>query len=142
MFEGGVDLAGAAAGCDMRFEFGVGCRADGETSAVVEEEVEREDVVDGFAAHESVDAAGVVANHAADGAAAVSGGIGGEGEVEFFCGVADAVEDDAGLDMDGFCDGIDGGHAVHVFGEVEDYGEVAALSGERGAGSAGENEGR
>ena len=41
--------------------------------------------------------AGVVADHAADGAAAVRGRVGGKGEIEFLCSVADAVEDDAGL---------------------------------------------
>jgi hypothetical protein len=80
--------------------FGFGGGAYGEAGAVVEEEVEGEDVVDGLAAHEGVDAAGVVADHAADGAAGVGGGIGGEGEGEFFCGVADAIEDDAGLDVE------------------------------------------
>ncbi len=85
----------------MGGEFGFGGGANGEAGDVVEEEVEGVDVVDGFAAHEGVDAAGVVADHAADGAAAVGGGIGGEGEGEFFCGVADAIEDDAGLDVDG-----------------------------------------
>ncbi len=130
VFEGGVDFADAAACCDVGVELGFGGGADGETGAVVEEEVEREDVVDGFAAHEGVNAAGVVADHAADGAAAVGGGIGREGEVEFFCGVADAVEDDAGLDVDGASDGVDGVHAVHVLREIEDDGGVAALTGE------------
>ena len=120
----------------MAVQFGVGGGADGEAGAVVEEEIERDDVVDGLAAHESVDAAGVVADHAADGAAAVGGGIGGEGEVEFLCGFADAVEHDAGLDVDGLCLGIDGTHAVHVLGEVEDDGGVAALTGEAGSRSA------
>ena len=87
---------------DVGGEFGFGGGAYGEAGAVVEEEIEGEDVVDGFAAHEGVDAAGVVADHAADGAAGVGGGVGGEGEGEFFCGVADAVENDAGLDVDGF----------------------------------------
>ncbi len=141
MFEGGVDLAGAAAGGDVSGEFGFGGGADGETGAVVEEEIEGEDVVDGLAAHEGVDAAGVVADHAADGAAAVGGGVGGESEGEFFRGVADAVEDDAGLDVNGAGLGIDGAHAVHVLREVEDDGEVAALAGEGGAGSAGEDGG-
>ena len=120
-------------------EFGFGGGADGEASAVVEEDIEREDVVDGLAAHEGVDAAGVVADHAADGAAAVGGGIGGEGEVEFFGGVANAVENDAGLNVDGASDGIDWAHSVHVFREVEDDGGVAALAGERGAGAARED---
>jgi hypothetical protein len=79
VFEGGVDFAGAAAGGDVGSELGFGGGAYGEAGAVVEEEVEGVDVVDGFAAHEGVDAAGVVADHAADGAAAVGGGVGGKG---------------------------------------------------------------
>jgi hypothetical protein len=45
------------------------------------------------------------------------------------------------LDVDGVGFGVDGAHAVHVFGEVEDDGGVAALAGEGGAGSAGEEGG-
>ncbi len=137
----GVDLAGAASGGDVGGEFGFGGGADGHAGAVVEEDVEGVDVVDGFAAHEGVDAAGVVADHAADGAAAVGGGVGCVGEGEFFGGFADAVEDDAGLDVDGAGDGIDGAHLVHVLREVEDDGGVAALAGERGACSAREDGG-
>ena len=140
-FEVGVDFAGAASGGDVGSEFGFGGGADGQAGAVVEEDVEGEDVVDGFSAHEGVDAAGVVADHAADGASAVGGGVGGEGEGEFFCGFADAVEDDAGLDVDGAGDGSTCAHLVHVLREVEDDGEVAALAGERGAGSAREDGG-
>ncbi len=138
-FEGGVDFSGAASGFDVSFEFGFSVGADGEAGAVVEEEIESEDVVDGFSTHEGVDSAGVVADHASDGAAGVSGGIGGEGEVEFFCCVAHAVEDDAGLDVDGLLGGVDFAHFVHVFREVEDDGEVGALSGEGGSGSASED---
>ena len=139
MFEGGVDLADATACSDVRVEFGFGGGAYGEAGAVVEEEVERFDVVDGLAAHECVDPAGVVADHAADGAAAVGCGVWGKGECELLCGVADTVEHDAGLDVDGPCFGVDGSHAVHVFGEVEDDGDVAALASERGAGSTRED---
>ncbi len=49
------------------------------------------DVVIRLAAHDGVDAAGVVADHAADGAAVVAGGIGGEGQVIFFGGVAEVI---------------------------------------------------
>ena len=132
-------LADAASGGDVLLKFGLGGGADGHAGAVVEEEVERLDVVDGLAAHQGVDAAGVVADHAAEGAAAVGGGIGGEGELELLCGFADAVEHDAGLDVDGAGDGIDCAHLVHVLREVEDDGDVAALAGERGAASARED---
>ena len=97
------------------------------------------DIVDGFAAHEGVDAAGVVADHAAEGAAAVGGWVGGEGEVVLFGGVAELIEDDAGLDAGEAGRGVEGDDPVHVFGEVEDDGYVAALAGEGGATAAGED---
>ncbi len=128
--ERGVDASDASAGLDVLGDLAVRGWADGEAGAVVEEDVEGVDVVDGLAAHEGVDAAGVVADHAADGAAAVGGGVGCVGEGEFFGGFADAVEDDAGLDVHGAGDGVDGAHLVHVLREVEDDGEVAALAGE------------
>ena len=138
-FECRVDLADATASCDVCGELGFGGGAYGEERAVVEEEVEGGDVVDGLAAHEAVDAAGVVADHAADGAAAVGGGVGGKGEVEFFGGVANAIEHDAGLDFDCAILHVDLAHAVHVFGEVEDDGGVAALACEGGAASTGKD---
>jgi hypothetical protein len=69
----------------------------------------------------------------------VRSGIGSEGELEFLCRFADAVEDDAGLDVDGASDGINGTHFVHVLREVEDDGGVGALTCERGTGSASED---
>ena len=69
----------------------------------------------------------------------MGGGIGGEGEVMFFGGVAEVVENDAGLDAGDAAVGIDLEDARHVLREVEDDGDVAALSGERGAAAAGEH---
>lgn len=45
-----------------------------------------------------MDAAGIVANHAAESAAGVGGGVGRVGEVVELGGVAEAVKDEAGLD--------------------------------------------
>ena len=45
-----------------------------------------------------MDAATVVADHAAEGAAGVGGGVGRIGEVVEFGGVAEPVEDDSRLD--------------------------------------------
>jgi hypothetical protein len=139
--EAGVDLADASSGGDVGFEFGVGGWADSETGSVVEEQVERDDIVDRLASHQGVDAAGVVADHAAEGAAGVGCGVGGEGEVVELGSVAETVEHDAGLHLDRALDGVDGRHAVHVFGEVEDDRGVAALPGERRSGPAGEEGG-
>src|SRR5271165_1383142 len=86
-----------------------------------------------------MDAAGIVADHATDGAAVVAGGIGGEGEVIFFGGVAEAVEDDAGLHAGDAVGGIDLEDARHVPGKIQHYGDVAALAGERCAAAAAED---
>jgi hypothetical protein len=83
-----------------------------------------------------VDAAGIVADHAADGAAVVAGGIGGEGQVIFFGGVAEVIQDYSGLDSGDPVVGIDLENLSHVLCEVENNRDVAALSGEGGAAAA------
>jgi hypothetical protein len=85
-----------------------------------------------------VDAAGVVADHAAESAAVVGGGIGAEGEVVFFGGGAEVIEDDSRLDAGRAANGIDFEDLIHVGGEIEDDGNVAALSGEGCASAAAE----
>jgi hypothetical protein len=134
--EAGVDLADAAAGADEGFELGGAGAADGHARAVVENNVERFDVVDHFAGQQAVDAATVVADHAAEGAAGVRRGVGGVGQVVELGGLAQAVEDDARLDARQLGGGVDGGEAVHVAGEVEDHGDVGALAGQAGARAA------
>ena len=93
-----VDLGGAASGGENALKFVFAGGADGHAGAVVEQDIERVDIVDGLATHEGVRSAGVVADHAAEGAAGVRGGIGREGEVMNLGGFAHAVENDAGLD--------------------------------------------
>ncbi len=81
-------------------------------------------------------AATVVADHAAERAAGVGGGVGRVGEVMDLGCFAQAVENDARLNHGKLCAHIDGGEPVHVLREVEDNGDVRALSGEAGAGAA------
>src|SRR5262249_24471597 len=95
----------------------------------------------GLAGHYGVDAAGVIADHAADGAAVVAGRIGGEGQVMFFGSVAKVIEDDSGLDSRNAPLGIDLENVVHVLGEIENDGDVAALSGKRCATAAAKERG-
>lgn len=54
-------------------------------------------------------------------------------------GIAEAIEHNAGLDVGEAGDGVERADGVHVFGEVEDNGDVTALTGEAGAGTAGED---
>ena len=95
--EAGVDFGAASAFADDAVEvFGAGC-AHVHALAVVGEDFERLDVVVGLAGHDRVHAAGVVADHAAEGAAVVGGGIGREGQVMLLgCG-AEVVENHSGL---------------------------------------------
>jgi hypothetical protein len=86
-------------------------------------------------------AAGVVADHAAEGAALVTGWVGAEGEVMFFGGVAKIVEDDSRLHARDAAGGIDFENPRHVPREIEDDGDIAALAGKRGASPAAEQRG-
>ncbi len=110
--------------------------ADFQTRAIVGDYFQFFDVVVRLACHHRVDAAGVVANHAADGAAVVAGGIGREGEVMFFGGVAEVVEDNSGLNAGDAAFGIDFENARHVLGEIQHDGDVAALAGQGCASTA------
>jgi hypothetical protein len=85
-----------------------------------------------------MDAAGIVADHASQGAAVVGSGVGGEGEVMFFGGVAEVIEDDSGLYAGDAAGRVDFEDLRHVLGEIEDDGDVAALSGEGRASAAAE----
>jgi len=134
--EAGVELTDAATGLDFGGEFGGSCGADGESGSVIEDDVKGLDVIDDLAAEQAVDAATVVADHAAEGAAGVGCGIGRVGEVVEFGGVAETVKDDAGLDYGQPGIGINGCEAVHVFGVVEDYRYIGALASETGASAA------
>ncbi len=135
--EAGVDLADAAAGADEGLKLVGAGAAHGHAGAVVEHDVEGFDVVGDFAAEQAMDAATVVADHAAEGAAGMRGGIGSVGEVMHLRRFAEAVEDDAGLNDGEFFSGIDGGELVHVARVIEDHGYIGALAGEAGACAAG-----
>jgi hypothetical protein len=76
-----------------------------------------------------MDAAGIVADHATEGAAIMRGGVGSESEMVLFGGGAESVEDDSGLYAGDAAGGIDFENARHVLGEIENDGDVAALAG-------------
>ena len=67
------------------------------------------------------------------------GGVGAEGEAVRGGGVAEPVEDQAGLDAGGAGPGVEGEQAVHVPGEVEDDAGTGGLPGDRGARAPGDH---
>ena len=68
------------------------------TQAVIGQNIEGFDIFVGLAGHHRMHTAGVVADHAADGATVMARGIGPEGQMMFLGGVAEIVEHHAGLD--------------------------------------------
>ncbi len=124
-----IDFGAPAAGRTDAFEFRARRGPDLHVYAVIGEDFERFDVVVGFASHDGMDAAGVVADHAAEGAAIMSGGIGREGEMVLFGGDAEMVEHDSGLNPGDTVGGVDFENPRHVLGKIEDDSDVAALAG-------------
>ncbi len=101
-----------------------------EAGAVVEQHLQAGDVVDDLAVCLGGRAAGVVADHAADRAVGVGGGLGAVAQpggrelpVEF-------VQDDAGLHHAGVAFGVDGLQPVAVLRPVDHHGRVGALPGQ------------
>ena len=141
LLETGVDLGAAATFALDAGEIFLAGSADVQALAIVGKDFERLDVVVGFTGHDRVHAAGIVADHTAESATVVSGGIGREGEVMLFGGGAEVIEDDAGFDASDAALRVNLEDPGHVLGEVENDGRVAALSGERRAAAAGEQRG-
>src|SRR3984957_6152773 len=104
--------------------------ADFQPDAVVGEDIEFLDVVVGFSRHHRMHAAGVIADHAAQSAAVVTGGVGPEGEVMLLGGGAKIVENHAGLHASDAAGRVDLNNPRHIFREIEDDCYIAALAGQ------------
>ena len=131
-----VDCAGAPACGDRRLKRLVTHRPERHASAVIEQDVERFDVVDRLPAHQCVHATGIVADHAADGAPIVGCGIRSEGQLAAFGLGAQRIEHDSGFDACAETFVVDGHDAAHVLREIEHYGDVAAVARNAGAAAA------
>ena len=102
-----------------------------QADAVIGDDFESFDVVVGLARHHGVHSAGVVSDHAADGAAGVAGGVGREGEVKFLGGIPKTIEHDPRLHAGDAARGIDLEDSRHVLRKIQHDGDVAALAGKR-----------
>src|SRR6516225_9669242 len=97
-FQSRVNLGATASLADDVIELGFASRSYAHAQAVVGQDLEFLDVAVSLARHDRMHAAGVVANHASQRAAAVTGGIGTVGQLVFLGGVAQVIENDSGLD--------------------------------------------
>src|SRR5258708_24295454 len=86
--------------------------------------------------HDGVGAAGVVADHAAQGALRVCCRVGAEGEVSLLGRGAQRIEDNTGLDASNLLLWVDFQDVAHVPGHVYDDSGVAGLPGKAGASTA------
>ena len=151
--EAGAD--GREVGCD---EFGqavdgVHAQAAGAgrgLAPVGQEQAQPVDVVRGPPEGHGVGAAGVVADHAAEGRPVLRGGVGPEAQPEGGRGLLQVGHDHARLDAGGAGVGVDAEDGVHVAGEIEDdpradgvarAGRAAAAAGDRYAEFAGDGQG-
>ena len=134
-----IDGAATPALADDGLQIALAGSAHFHARAVVEQDVELFNVVHGLAGKQRMCSAGVVANHPAQRAAAVRGGIGDEGEVMGFRLAAQSVEHHAGLDAGQMARRVELEYLFHVFAEIENHGDVAALSRQAGTCSSRQN---
>ena len=81
-------------------------------------------------------AAGVIPDHAADGASAVGSGIGTEGELVLLSGGAQMIEDYARLNAGNALMRIELHNLGHILREVQNHSDITALTCERGPAAA------
>ena len=123
-----IDLSAASALADDRVQFGVGGGADAQLRAVIQQDPQLVDVVDGLSRQQGMRPAGVVADHAAERAAAVRRGIRSKREMVRLRTVSQRVEHDTGLNAGESLICVQLQDRVHALGEVEHDGDVAALA--------------
>src|SRR4029453_10021574 len=125
-----VDFAAASPRVDDRVELAVVRSADGQLGAVVKQDAELFDVVDRLASKQTVGAAGVVADHPAERAAAVGCRIRSERQVKRLGSIPKGVQHHSRLNAREPLARIDLEDLVHVLREVQHDRDVAALAGE------------
>src|ERR1700690_3191664 len=81
-------------------------------------------------------AAGVVPDHAAERTAVVGGRVGRESQMMLLSRIAEMIKNDSRLHPGGALPGINFDDVIHIPGEIEYKGHVAALSGQRRSGAA------
>ncbi len=132
-----IDFSTAAALTHDRLQLLVARRAPHRKARAVVgcQYVELFHVIDGLPAEQGVRSARIIADHSADGASAVSGRVRREGQLVDLGAVAQSIQNHARLNARESPLRINVQNAIHVLGEIEHHGNVAALAGEARAGA-------
>ena len=131
-----VNRGASVCGVDQMSKFFIRGGADPHADAVVGEDFQRVDVLDGLAGHDRVRAARIVADHTAQRATAVGGRVRAPGEPMPLGRVAQGVAHHAGFHSGHPSRGIDVQHAIHVLRYVKHDRDVHALAALRRAAAA------
>ena len=116
--------------------------AHGHARAVVEQNIELMNLVGGsarFQTHQRMNAARVIADHAAQRVVRVGGRIGSEREVVLLGFAAKNVEHGPRLNPSQLAVGVDGDNLIEIFGPIHDDGHIAAASREARSATARED---
>ena len=128
-----IDFTLPATRGNDRLEFRIGGGAGPEPRAVRRDDFQRLDVFHRLAGHHGVRSARIVADHAAQRAATVRGGIRPEGQSVLFGSRLQRIAHRAGLDERRAPRWVDRDDIAHVLGEIQHHGHVHALPALRGA---------
>ncbi len=131
LFEPRIDLPDPAPRRDPRLELRLARRAHAHPRPVIQQHVQRHDIVDRLPAHQRMHAAGVIPDHAAQRASAMRRRIRRKGEVKLLRRLAHAVEHRPRLHVHRLRHRIDLADAVHVLRKIENDRRIAPLPRER-----------
>ena len=131
-----VNLGATAALAKNHLEIAGARAAHFHPGAVIKQDIEFLDVIDGLTSHQRVGAARVVSDHSAQGATAVRSRVGREGEPMRFGLGAQNVQHYPGLHAGISLGRVELQNLVHVLAEVDHQGDVTALPGQARPGSA------
>ncbi len=98
-----------------------------QTQAIIRENFQRLDILAGHTRHNRMYAAGVIADHSAQGAAAVGRRVRAEGEMVVLGRVAQMIENDARLNTRQSFLRINRENSIHILREVQHDRDIAAL---------------
>src|SRR5207248_6601944 len=114
-----VNLAAPSAARDYGIQLVFRCRAHRQLGSVIEHNAKLFDIVNGLAGQQRMSAAGIVPDHSAESASAVSGRIRAKGQMVSLGAFAQTVQNESGLNARKFALRIGLQNTVHIFGEIQ-----------------------